>query len=135
MEARSECAHVARTFLCTFWRQFRMLSRHMLTRISASELRRKFIKSALLVGSKVVTTATTRTRRHRLKTAMLASGKISDFRTTKNIPESDDFFPTLFLNRAIKTNSDLVFFFTLGGHWSLSCICQKKKDFFLKFFT
>ena len=49
MEAQSEHVHVA----CTFshvWAPFRMLSRCLLTKISASELRRKFIMSALLVG-------------------------------------------------------------------------------------
>ena len=49
MEAQSEYVHVAHTF----WHVLAptcMLSRCLSTKISASELRRKFIKSALLVG-------------------------------------------------------------------------------------
>ena len=42
----TRCTHV----FCTFWQRICMLSRCSVTKISASELRRKFIKSALLVG-------------------------------------------------------------------------------------
>ena len=35
---------------CTFWASIRMLGRRLLNKISASEISRKFIKSALLVG-------------------------------------------------------------------------------------
>ncbi len=49
MEAQLEYVHIA----CTFshvWSRFVMLGRCLPRKISASELRRKFIKSALLVG-------------------------------------------------------------------------------------
>ena len=49
MEAQSEHAHIAYTFLHV-WAPICMLSRCLVTKISASELRRKSIKSALLVG-------------------------------------------------------------------------------------
>ena len=44
---RTRCVRV---FFGTFWRPICMLSRLLSNKISASELRRKFIKSALLVG-------------------------------------------------------------------------------------
>ena len=42
--------HVAHTFLCMFFAPIRMPSRCLVGRIFASELSRKFTKSALLVG-------------------------------------------------------------------------------------
>ncbi len=51
MEAQSECAHVAHTFFLHVCAPTRMLGWHLLTKISASELSRKSIKSALSVGS------------------------------------------------------------------------------------
>ena len=50
MEAQSEHARVAYTFFARL-EPTCMLGRCLLTKLSASELRRKFIKSALLVGS------------------------------------------------------------------------------------
>ncbi len=49
MEAQAEYAHVARTFL-HIPRRLGMLRRCLLTRFLQSELSRKFVKSALLVG-------------------------------------------------------------------------------------
>ena len=49
MEAQSEYVHIANTFLHV-WAPICMLSRCLLIKISASELTRKFIKVALLVG-------------------------------------------------------------------------------------
>ncbi len=49
MEAQSECLHVAYMFL-TFGADLHAQS-VLINKISASELRQKFIKSALLVGS------------------------------------------------------------------------------------
>ena len=49
MEAQSEHAHDAYTLLHV-WHRFCMLSRRLATKISASELSRKFVRSALLVG-------------------------------------------------------------------------------------
>ncbi len=51
MEAQSEHLHVASSFFCIVCSFVRMLSRCLLTEISASEFSRKFIKSALMVGS------------------------------------------------------------------------------------
>ena len=50
MEAQLEYVRVAYMFFASL-AQIRMLSRCFLTKISASELSRKLIKSALLVGS------------------------------------------------------------------------------------
>ena len=49
MEAQLEYLHIAYTF-SHVWHRFCMLSRCLLTFFSASELSRKFIRSALLVG-------------------------------------------------------------------------------------
>ncbi len=49
MESQLEYVHVAYMILHV-WHPICMLSRCLLTKISASELSRKFIKSALLVG-------------------------------------------------------------------------------------
>ena len=58
MEAQSEYARVAHTFLHA-WRRLVMLGRVLVSKISASELRRKsIIKSALLVGFREVTVHT-----------------------------------------------------------------------------
>ena len=50
IKAQSEHGHVAYTFFWHVWRRFVMLIRCSLTKISASEISRKFIKSVLLVG-------------------------------------------------------------------------------------
>ena len=49
MEAQSEYVHVACTFLHV-WPPICMLGRCLVTTISASDLSRKFVKCALLVG-------------------------------------------------------------------------------------
>ncbi len=51
MEAESEYARVAYTFWHV-WAPIRMLSRCLLNKISASELSRKFVESALLLVGK-----------------------------------------------------------------------------------
>ncbi len=50
MEAQSERVHVACTRFCTFGHRFCMLQSVLSNKISASDIRRKFIESALLVG-------------------------------------------------------------------------------------
>ena len=52
MEAQLEYAHIAYTFFARSAPIY-MLSRCLLTKISAAELSRKSIKSALLVGSQI----------------------------------------------------------------------------------
>ena len=58
MEAQSEHAHVASTFFCAFVPIFVMPNRCFGNKISASELWRKFIKSALSVGDMFSSTVT-----------------------------------------------------------------------------
>ncbi len=53
MEARLECVRVARARVCTLWLRLAMLGRCLLAKICGSELSRKLVKGALLVGQEV----------------------------------------------------------------------------------
>ncbi len=83
VEAQSECVRVAHTFL-HIWAPIRMLGRCLVTKFSASELSRKFIKGALLgwvciffitlleVNFQMLTSDVTYYRRPPVRTIMLS---------------------------------------------------------------